>query len=236
MTNTVHRWKAAFSLLLGPRRCRHSLFVVLLILLPSGELASQTAGEQAPFKPLRLDITPLIGYRTSMSFPTGQDQQTTTTPNLIFDAKPSYGIAVGGRLNEFDLIEFRWARQDSRVHLQGSVPSSSVKVTLDQFQGDFTHEYILDDLPIWARPFVMGSVGATHIGDGTSGFTRFSFGLGGGIKLYVSRHVGFRLQGEWLPLVINPQVTFVCGGGCAVLLSGTVVSQGEIVAGPLFRF
>ena len=222
-------------MLLGHRSCLHWLLLVLMITLTAGQLASQTAGEQTPVKPLRLDITPLIGYRTSMTFPTGQGQQE-TTPNLIFDAKPSYGIAVGGRLNEFDLIEFRWARQDSRVHVQGSVPPSSEKVVLDQFQGDFTHEYILDDLPIWARPFVMGSVGATHVGDGMSGFTRFSFGLGGGIKLYFSRHLGLRMQAEWLPLVINPQVSFVCGGGCVVLLSGTVVSQGEIVAGPLFRF
>ena len=234
MNNTVPRRKATFRLLLGNRGCLHWPFLILMILLP-GELASQTVGEQTQVKLLRLDITPLVGYRTSMSFPTGQDQQP-TTPNVIFDAKPSYGFAIGGRLNEFDLIEFRWARQDSSVHLQGSVPPTSEKVVLNQFQGDFTHEYILDSLPMWARPFVMGSVGATHIGNGMNGFTRFSFGLGGGIKLYVSRHVGFRMQGEWLPVVINPQATFVCGGGCVVLLSGTVVSQGEVVAGPLFRF
>jgi hypothetical protein len=45
------------------------------------------------------------------------------------------------------------------------------------------------------------------------------------------------MQGEWLPLVVEPEVSsFVCGGGCAVLLSARLVSQGEIVAGPAFRF
>jgi hypothetical protein len=237
VNHTVPGPRAAFLFNLGNRGCPHWPLLVLLIVLHPGELASQTPGEQTPIKPLRIDITPLFGYRTSMTFPIEQNGQQTSS-NVIFDARPSYGIAVGGRLNEEDLIEFRWARQDSHVHTEGSVPSASEKVVLEQFQGDFTHEYILDDWPLWARPFVMGSVGATHIGNGTnSSFTRFSFGLGGGIKIYFNRHVGLRVQGEWLPILVNPEVgTFVCGGGCFVHLTGTVVSQGEFVAGPLFRF
>jgi hypothetical protein len=227
--------QAAFAFRFDNCRCLHWLVLFFTILLHAGGLVSQTVGEQTPIKLLGIDITPLAGYRTSMTFPIGPYEQQT---NLIFDARPSYGVAIGGRLNEEDLIEFRWARQDSRVHLEGGSPSSSEKVVLDQFHGDFTHEYILDDWPIWARPFVMGSVGATHVSDGGSGsFTRFSFGLGGGIKVYCNRHLGFRMQVEWLPIVVNPEVnSFVCGGGCIVHLSGTVVSQGEIVAGPLFRF
>lgn len=213
-------------------------FLVLLIIFNSGELAAQLETDgQTQIKPLRFDITPLIGYRTSITFPIGEGGRETNS-NVIFDARPSYGIAVGGRLNEEDLIEIRWARQDSHVHTEGSIPYATQKVVLEQLQGDFTHEYILEDWPLWARPFVMGSVGATHLGAGTgSSFTRFSFGLGGGIKVYFKRHFGLRVQAEWLPIVVNPEVSaFVCGGGCVVRLSGTAVSQGEFVAGPLFRF
>lgn len=57
------------------------------------------------------------------------------------------------------------------------------------------------------------------------------------MKVYFTRHLGWRVQGEWLPVVVNPEVkAFVCGGGCIVHLSATLVSQGEIVVGPLFRF
>ena len=120
------------------------------------------------------------------------------------------------------------------MHLTGS----RERVILNQFQGDFTHEYILEDWPAWARPFVIGSVGATHLSAGpNSSFTRFSFGLGGGIKVYFNRHMGLRMQAEWLPLVINPEVgALVCGGGCVVHLNATLVSQGEISVGPIFRF
>ena len=212
-----------------PRGC---LVVIILVLCP-GELASQAATHPASqTKPLRIDVTPLIGYRTSMTFPAGQNG--VATSGLSLDASPSYGVAAGVRLDEEDLVEFRWARQDTHVHLAGS----SERVILNQFHGDFTHEYIPEDWPAWARPFVIGSVGATHLGAGSnSSFTRFSFGLGGGIKVYFNRHMGLRTQAEWLPLVIDPEVSsLVCGGGCVVHLNATLVSQGEIAMGPIFRF
>ena len=213
--------------------CPHGCLVVIILFLCPGELASQAATHSAPqTKPLRIDVTPLIGYRTSMTFPA--EENGVATPGLSLDASPSYGVAAGVRLNEEDLVEFRWARQDTHVHLAGS----SERVILNQFHGDFTHEYIPEDWPAWARPFVIGSVGATHLGaEPNSSFTRFSFGLGGGIKVYFNRHMGLRTQAEWLPLVINPQVSsFVCGAGCVVHLTATLVSQGEIAVGPIFRF
>ena len=87
-------------------------------------------------------------------------------------------------------------------------------------------------------PRVTGSAGVAYVGGGTSStFTRFSFGIGGGIKVYFTRHFGVRMQGEWQPLVVEPEVTsFVCGGGCIVLLSARLVSQAEIAVGPVFRF
>jgi len=212
------------------------LLALMLVHFPA-KLVSQTPiNQQADNKPLRIDITPLFGYRTSMSFPTVQNMQR-SGPNAILTAKPSYGGTFGWRLNEEDLIEWRWTRQNTDMHLDG-LSLLNEKVVLDQFHGDFTHEYILDEWPVWARPYVMGSVGATHIG-GTAGssFTRFSFGLGGGIKVYFNRRLGFRMQAEWLPLVVNPTVgAFVCGGGCVVRLNATLVPQGEFVVGPLFRF
>jgi hypothetical protein len=218
--------------------CLSGCPLVFVVLLYSVSLSSQTAtDEQSRTKPLRFDVTPIIGYRTSINFPTGQDVQH-QGPGLILDAKPSYGLAVGMRLDEQDLIEIRWARQYTYVHLEGAAPFPNERVVMDQVHGDFTHEYILENWSPRARPFVMGSIGATRIADGANNsFTRFSFGLGGGIKFYFTRHLGWRIQGEWLPIVVSPEVgSFICGGGCVVQLSVTAVSQGEIVLGPLFRF
>lgn len=209
--------------------------LTLIVILHSNELASQTTNEeQAPGRGFLVDLTPFVGYRTSIIFPVTQNTQV-LSPNLILEARPAYGVAIGLRTNEEDLVEFRWIRQDTHIHLE-AVGSSNQKVVLNQFLGDFTHEYILDNWRTWARPFVMGSVGATQIDEGTISFTRFTFGLGGGVKFFFNRHLGVRMQAEWLPLVINPAVSAVCGGGCIVNINATIVSQGEVLVGPLFQF
>ena len=212
-------------------RLAWAAFPTLLIFLCCGmELAGQDSPNQP--KPLRIDITPMVGYRSSIAFPTTQSFQ---GQSAVLSEKPSYGFAVGIRLNEEDLIEVRWARQASDIHFADTL--TSTKVVLHQVHLDCTHEFIMDTWPMWVRPYVIGSVGGTHIGGGgNSALTGFSFGLGTGLKVYVSRHVGLRFQVEWLPIVSSAEGSFACGAGCIVRLNANGVSQGEIVAGPVFRF
>ena len=209
------------------------LLVVLHLLAPSSVRAQQ---ESEP-KPLPFDFTGFIGYRTSMSFPV-EPNVTGTNPRVVVDASPSYGFSFGIRSHEEDLIEVRWARQDSYLRAEEITPQPPRQhMLLDQFHGDFSHEPFIEDWPSWAKPFVLASVGATHLSSGgTLSFTRFSFGIGGGIRLYASRHFGWKIQAEWLPVVLNPNVVVVCGAGCVIHLSATAASQGEVFAGPLLRF
>ena len=222
---------------------RLQLCGVLAFLLMAGiAVAQQGNNDQAEPRLLRFDFTPLIGYRTGMSFtsePQVQPLVAGSNPRLAFDASPSYGFAFGVRLNEQDLVEFRWARQDTYFHVEGVAKNSSrQRVVLDQFHGDFTHEYFVEDWSQRVRPFVVGSAGATHVSASASNsFTRFSFGLGGGIKFFATQHFGFKLQAQWLPIWVTPEVTaFVCGAGCVVRVGGTLSSQGEVTIGPVLRF
>lgn len=196
-----------------------------------------TGQEQPEPKPLRFDFTPFAGYRTSMSFGV-EPHVSGTNPRVVLDASPSYGAAFGFRIHEDDLVEVRWARQDSYAHSEDiSPPAPRQHMVLNQFHGDFSHEYTIEEWRPWVKPFVMLSVGATHLsGETTSSFTRFSFGIGGGVRFYASRHVGFKVQAEWLPVFVDPQVAFICGIGCVVHVGGTVSSQGEVMAGPMLRF
>ena len=208
--------------------------VALLLIALSPPLNAQ---QQSESKPLRFDFTPFIGYRTSVSFPI-EPHVAGTNPRVVVDASPSYGASFGFRLQEDGLVEVRWARQDSNVHSEDvSVPVQRQRVILDQFHGDFSSEFVVDEWRSWARPFALLSVGATHISGGTaSNFTRFSFGIGGGVRFYPSRHIGFKIQAEWLPVLVSPQVAFVCGGGCIVRVGGSLGSQGEVLVGPILRF
>lgn len=211
------------------------LLATLLFVALSPALNGQ---DQPEPKPLRFDVTPFAGYRTSISFPL-QPQVTGSNPRVIIDQNPSYGVSFGVRLrDELDLVEIRWARQDSHVHSENVAPQIPRQhVTLDQFHGDFSHEWILEEWPAWARPFALASVGATYVSSSNNiSFTRFSFGIGGGVRFYASRHFGFKVQAEWVPVFMDPNVAFVCGGGCIVHVGGTLSSQGEVFAGPVLRF
>jgi len=161
-----------------------------------------------------------------------------TNPRVVVDAAPSYGVSFGVRLQEDGLVEIRWARQDSYLHSENvSPPVPRQRVILDQFHGDFSREYIVEEWRPWARPFVLLSVGGTHVSHSAGlNFTRFSFGIGGGVRLYPSRHVGFKVQAEWVPVLVDPHVALVCGAGCIVHVGGSLGSQGEVFVGPVLRF
>lgn len=218
-------------------RLRQRVALLALLLALTTAAAQSGSDTQSEANPLRFDFTPSAGYRTSMSFGISPQVQGSNA-RVVFDSSPSYGAAFGFRLDDDNLVEFRWARQDTYMRVEEFGQSSGrQRVVLTQFHGDFTHEYVIEDWPPWARPFVLGSIGATHIVGPSNGFTRFSFGLGGGVKFFANRHLGFKLQGEWLPIWVTPEINgFVCGGGCVARFGGTVSSQGEFSAGPVLRF
>lgn len=84
-------------------------------------LRALTAQAQTEPKPLRFDFSVLAGYRTSVSF-TGPEDPTAepkvTSPRIVIDPSPSYGVSFGARINEEDLIEVRWARMNSTMRLE----------------------------------------------------------------------------------------------------------------------
>ena len=208
--------------------------VLLMTVLCSGALLAQ---QQDQLKPLRFDFTPFAGYRTTMSIPI-EPHVSGLNPSIVLDAGPSYGASVGYWIREDDLVELRWARQSSHARSDDvALQPPRQRLVIDQFHGDFSHEYLVDNWAEWARPFVMGSVGATHVsGVNNLNFTRFSFGIGGGIRFYPTRHLGFKIQAEWLPVVMDPQVAFVCGPGCVVNVRATLGSQAEVIIGPVLHF
>jgi len=186
----------------------------------------------------QVEITPLFGYRTNMSVTTDPGIEGVTS-KIVFRDAPAYGVAVGVRAHDEDVVEFRWSRQQSRLLVVGPIVApSNERVTLDQFHMDCSHEFVVEEWPLWARPYIMASVGATHISSTEllGSMTRFSFGIGAGIKVFPSRQVGFKVQAEWLPLWITQSVGAVCSGGCVVRFTGQLISQGEVTIGPVFRF
>ena len=187
-----------------------------------------------------LEVTPFIGGRFGGTFdvqPEGAGEARASLEDSV-----SYGVSAGIRFDDFSLIEFRWTRASSALRFDSGVNVNPLAapiadVTLNQFHGDFSREFPLDEVNA-IRPFIMASVGATHLGSSSNGFTRFSFGIGSGLKVAVHPKLGFRVEARWLPIWVEPEVSaFACGfGGCVAVLSGRLTQQFEVTAGPVFRF
>ena len=195
----------------------------------------------------KYEITPLIGG----SFGGTMQLEQASTPNVDAHVADGFifGVAGGFRFDGedgegHDAIEFRWFRQDTHLFLKQdplvATPSITASfrpgIALDHFLGDFTHEFTIKDAPK-IFPFVTASLGAARMSTPASSATRFAFGIGTGVNVFPARHWGFRLNVEYLPIVMHAELQrLVCAGGCIVVLNGGVMNQFVFSAGPSFRF
>jgi len=213
--------------------------VVCLILLAIGPPAAPAWAQYVEIQ--AVEVTPLIGLRLGGTFdvqPDGAEQ----IEAALKDAT-SYGFAAGVRFDDLSLVEFRWTRATSTLRVGAPfafLGASIGDVTLNQFHADFTREFVIPEVK-GLRSFLTGSLGLTHLGAGQDGFTRFSFGLGVGLKQFLGSRLAIRAEAQWLPILVEPSVSgFACGtiqfGGCLAVLSGNLVQQFQVSIGPVVRF
>jgi opacity protein-like surface antigen len=183
------------------------------------------------------EITPFVGYRFggSLDVASPDFSKVTADPGL------SYGITAGFIFDETYVLELMWSRQETELKGSGGTLTPEVHLadaTFDQYQ--FNGLIHFRDEEDWFRPFVLVGLGLSHLnpkGD-LSGSVNFSFGLGGGMKLYLGKHLGIRLQGRYAPTYLSYSSTVYCSlpGACAVATSGSFVHQGEVTGGVFVRF
>jgi hypothetical protein len=187
---------------------------------------------------MEIEVTPFIGYTMGGDF----TNATTGTP-LSFDDTSSYGIMVdfkqavnkeGGE----PWIELYYSRQQTKLKAdQGPFVSNPLfDVNVEYFHIGGTYGQATGKV----KPFVVGTFGVTHMtpkGDGLSAETKFSLSLGGGVKLYLTEHVGLRFDARWFGTFFNGSGSVFCSGGaCLVNVQGDVLSQYTANAGVVLAF
>ena len=208
---------------------------MLAIWLPAAPARAQYVEIQS------IEVTPFIGARLggTLAIQPGGPEQVEAT---LTDAT-SYGFSAGVRFDDLSLVEFRWTQTTSALRFGAPfafLGASIGDVTLNQFHADFTREFVIPEVK-GLRSFLTGSLGVTHMGAAQDGFTRFSFGLGAGLKQFLGSRFAIRAEAQWLPILVDPSVSgFACGtiqfGGCLVVLSGELVQQFQLSIGPVLRF
>jgi len=193
------------------------------------------------------EITPLVGGRFGGTMKLEQAGLPNSEAHLADSI--SFGLAGGYRFNGeggegYDVVEFRWLRQNSHLALSQATlaptpyASGSFRpsLSLDHFLGDISHEFNVQDAPA-IQPFVRVSLGAALLSTPASNATRFTFGIATGMKVFPSAHWGFRVEAEYLPILMHTGLqSLVCAGGCVVILNGGLMNQFQVSIGPSYRF
>ncbi|MCZ6678224.1 MAG: outer membrane beta-barrel protein [Candidatus Poribacteria bacterium] len=177
----------------------------------------------------RVEITPFTGYQTG-----GELDDATTGATLELKETSNFGFILGfGKEGSGTQTEIFFSRQETELEGSGAFSSASL------FAMDVDYYHIGGSVVVNERnnlkPFIAASLGATHFNpeaSGVSSETDFSFGIGGGVKYFVSDRIGLRAEARALgTLIERDSAAFCAGGTCLVVGSSDVLWQFNAILG-----
>lgn len=193
------------------------------------------------------EVQPFIGSMYGGSVDVNSDSPNTPGINKIaLNSSISYGITAGMNFGDLFGAEFLWNQQRTKAvgKLQGGGEfSEKFDVSNNQYHGNFL--FYFKPLDSKWRPYALVGLGATNISgssdvSGTSdSITKFSYGLGGGIKYYFTDRIGIRAQARYAPTYLytsNGGLWCNWWGYCWVVGNDHYLNQGDITIGMTIRF
>jgi outer membrane protein with beta-barrel domain len=212
------------------------IFMAWLLLGLFFLLASMPA--QGQYGDGKWEISPFVGFETSGSVPV---TNSFTIDRLRVNSGSSFGAFLDYGLTENAQAELMWNRNmtsfSERNGFTGNY-SKALNSDIDQFH--FGMLYMLRNSERKLRPFITGGLGFTHDSNsgGNSDKTAFSYGIGGGMKYYLTRHLGFRGDIRFVPTYGNRTTGVICDpfGFCSLARLSNYFNRGNFTGGIIFRF
>ena len=173
-----------------------------------------------------------ITYSVGSSFRPGK---------MRIPASSNWGGSLGYRVRSDALFEIVYLQQNSRLEFEDGVTGFAENLfdmAVHYIQAGGSYEV---DTGGNMRPFGGVLIGATVFDPKESNISsewRLSFGIGAGVKVYLSERVGIRGQGHLLFPVQWGSGGMFCGtGGCNVGVgASTTIAQGEVSGGLFLAF
>ena len=205
------------------------LFGVALFVL----VALTAAPAQAQFgqrEPPAVQIAGFAGYQFG-----GSIWSNVLERKFSFKSGLNYGGTLDFRIGETWRFEIYYSQHRTELEGEGlgelgfDVTIERLMVGLQEETGEGNVKYFGTIL-----------VGATRYSPGSSDLssdTRFSAGLGLGLKSFFSKNVGLRLEGDVFYTSVEGGGGLFCGAGaCAFSYSGSGIWQGDLTAGLIIAF
>jgi hypothetical protein len=180
----------------------------------------------------RVEVTPFYGYQFGGDF---EDAETGERYDL--SSGPCAGAQLNLDLSDITQLEFYYSHQETELEAGGLFPSD----TFFDLDVDYYHlgGTLLLGEDQW-QPFVVGTLGATHLSPEPSSIgslTRFSLGLGGGLRYFPTEHLGLYLAGRALFTFIDSDTRIhIESGATTAQIHTDGLAQAVLQAGLIFRF
>lgn len=176
------------------------------------------------------EATGLAAYTPSV----GLDRQAPELSDLSVGGGFTWGLQGARLFAPRWGVEALWMQQASGYEVETEAGASNLfTMTVRQLHGDVLYHF--GSASARLRPFVFGGLGATFFSaDDLESETRFSFGLGGGIKYFPWNAIGVRAHVRYKPTMLNDEDS---GDFCDPFgFCGSALHQIEVAAGGVVRF
>jgi Outer membrane protein beta-barrel domain len=217
-------------------RRNRSRLVCAALLAASAPFAAPPAG--AGDLP-RVEATPYYGWRMEGSF---DNIDAAGISSLEIQDASAYGLILSFNVDPHGQIDVQYSNERTELQAHGSgVPGGTTLFDLDveNWQVGGTYAWSEPDKPV--RGYVGFSVGLTRFephGSAFDGDSEFAFSFYGGARIRLAKHLGIRLQGQWIATRISSSSEVFCSsaGFCYVTVDGELLDQFELAAGLTIKF
>jgi opacity protein-like surface antigen len=203
-----------------------TLFLIkAIILLLMASLVTNTYAQEK-------ELSVFTGYRVG-----GEFEDINTGATVKIDEGSSYSVVFDSYLDEYSAIEVLYSYQPTNLKPGGTFSGSKIfNLDIEYFHIGGIRFYPDEKV----TKYVVGTIGATHMSPSRGGLdseTRFSLGLGGGLKMPLTKKLALRVEGRgYGTLFSSDSAVFCSNGGCNVHVAGSAFWQFEVSAGLSLKF
>jgi hypothetical protein len=182
---------------------------------------------------LKVEVTPLIGYRFGGDFDTTRDK---VHNRIELNEETSYGLLTAWSFDRKRQGEFLISYYNTNFSASDDFSASNTGLGI-------TYAHLGGNVPISEGPipiYITGGLGLTHLApkdNQLSDETRFSVNVGLASKVELSERVSLRLDSRVYGTFFNSDSAIFCDvETCAMYISSDIWFQAEVSVGITYRF
>ena len=191
---------------------------------------------QAQDHKVNFELTPFGAYRFGGTF-----EVEDSSGSYDFNDSSSFGLILNVPHSANTQLEFLYSKQSTEAEFSAATPNDPViDIDLQTLQLGGTYQFEADKV----IPYLAATLGATHVrvsSTGSASDTFWSGSIGVGVLISPHSRVGLRLEARAYGTFTNSSSSLLCESGpnfsgCAIRITGDLLTQIETFAGIVFRF